>query len=90
MTTLQEFRFCTRICRNVRLAGVWQLAAAVAVAVGMWKPATFAGFQAPRAGRTVVAEAPSSRPRSVISTARPPFIGHSVENVLFGWPTERK
>jgi hypothetical protein len=66
------------------------LTAAVAVAVEMWKPASFAGFQAPRAGRTVVAEAPSSRPRSVISTARPRFIGHSVENVLFGRPTERK
>ncbi len=66
------------------------LAAAVAVAVEMWKPASFAGFQAPRAGRTVVAEAPSSRPRSVISIARSRFIGHSVENVQFGRPTERK
>ena len=66
------------------------LTAAVAVAVGMWKPASFAGFQAPRAGRTVVAEAQSSRPRSVISTAMPRFIGHSVENVPFARPTERK
>ena len=60
------------------------LTAAVAVAVGMWKPASFAGFQAPRAGRTVVADVPSFRPRSAISTARPRFIGHSGENLLFG------
>ncbi len=59
-------------------------AGAVAVAVGMWKPASFAGFQAPRAGRTVVADVPSFRPRSAISTARPRFIGHSGENLLFG------
>jgi hypothetical protein len=38
------------------------LTAAVAVAVGMWKPASFAGFQAPRAGRTVVAAVPSIPP----------------------------
>jgi hypothetical protein len=67
-----------------------QLTAAVAVAVGMWKPASFAGFQAPRAGRTVVAECCILPPsgRHFHSEAR--FIGHSVENVLFGRPTERK
>ena len=32
--------------------------AAVAVVVGMWKPASFAGFQAARAGKTVVADVP--------------------------------
>jgi hypothetical protein len=52
----------------------------------MWKAASFAGFQAPRAGRTVVVDVPSFRPRSAISTARPRFIGHSGENVLFGPP----
>ena len=36
------------------LAVLSDLTAAVAVAVGMWKPASFAGFQAPRAGRAVV------------------------------------
>src|SRR5205807_8050126 len=35
-----------------------------------------------RGFRTVVAESPASRPRCVISTARPRFIGHSVENLL--------
>src|ERR1035437_188192 len=53
------------------LAVLSDLTAAVAVAVGMWKPASFAGFQAPRASRTVVADVPSFRPRSAISTARP-------------------
>jgi hypothetical protein len=72
------------------LAVLSNLTAAVAVAVGMWKPASFAGFQAPRAGRTVVADVPSFRPRSAISTARPRFIGHSGENLLFGRPAERK
>jgi Protein of unknown function (DUF1565) len=66
------------------------LTAAVAVAVGMWEPASFAGFQAPRAGRTVGADLPSFRPRSAISTARPRFIGHSGENLLFGRPAERR
>jgi len=48
------------------------------------------GFQAPRAGRTVVAECCIIPPpeRHFHSEAR--FIGHSVENVLFGRPTERK
>ena len=54
------------------LAVLSNLTAAVAVAVGMWEPASFAGFQAPRAGRTAVAEVASFRPRSAISTARPP------------------
>ena len=66
------------------LAVLSDLSAAVAVAVGMWKPASFAGFQAPRAGRTIVADVPSFRPRSAISTARPRFIGHSGENLLLG------
>ena len=66
------------------------LTAAVAVAVGMWKPASFAGFQAPRAGRTVVSDVQSFRPRSAISTARPRFIGDSGENRSFGRPAERK
>src|ERR1039458_8093197 len=57
----------------------------------MWKPASFGGFQAPRAGRTVVVEdVPSFRPRSAISTARPRFIGHSGENVLFGRRSENR
>ena len=60
--------------------------AAVAGAVGMWEPASFAGFQAPRAGRAVVAEVQLFRPRGAISTASPRFIGHSGENVLFGRP----
>ena len=72
------------------LAVVSNLTAAVAVAVGMWKPASFAGFQAPRAGRTIVADIPSFRPRGAISTARPRFIRHSGENLLFGRPAELK
>ena len=67
-------------------SSLFDLTAAVAVAVGMWKPVSLAGFQAPRASRTVSAELPSSRPRSVISTARPQFIGHSGQNVSFGRP----
>jgi hypothetical protein len=59
------------------------LTVAVAVAVGMWKPASFAGFQAPRVGRAVVADVPSFPPRSAISTARPRFIGNSRENVAW-------
>ena len=66
------------------LAVLSDLSAAVAVAVGMWKPASFAGFQAPTAGRTIVADVPSFRPRSAISTARPRFIDHSGEHLLFG------
>ena len=40
-------------------------------AIPEWKPASFAGFQAPRVGETAVANAPSFRPRSAISTAKP-------------------
>jgi hypothetical protein len=48
------------------------------------------GFPSSEGGRNRCGrKAPSSRPRSVISTARPRFIGHSVENAPFGRP-ERK
>jgi hypothetical protein len=45
------FRFCTRIWKSCDLRGfssLFDLTAAVTVAVGMWKPVSFAGFQAPR------------------------------------------
>src|SRR5580704_9561429 len=61
------------------LADCPNLTAAVAGAVGMWEPASFAG-------RAVVAEVQLFRPRGAISTASPRFIGHSGENVLFGRP----
>jgi hypothetical protein len=49
------------------------------------------GFPSSEGGRNRCRrKAPSSRPRSVISTARPRFIGHSVENAPFGRPAERK
>jgi hypothetical protein len=49
------------------------------------------GFPSSEGGRNRCGrKAPSSRPRSVISTARPRFIGHSVENAPFGRPAERK
>jgi hypothetical protein len=49
------------------------------------------GFPSSEGGRNRCGrKAPPSRPRSVISTARPRFIGHSVENAPFGRPAERK
>jgi hypothetical protein len=71
-------------------SSLFDLIAAVAVAVGMWKPMSFAGFQAPRASGTASADVPSSSTRSAISTARPQFIGHSGENVSFWAAGERK
>src|ERR1700739_3075553 len=37
----------------------------------MWKPASFVGLPAPRAGRTVLVEAPSSRPRTAFPQRGP-------------------
>ena len=65
---------------------MFDLTAAVAVAVGMWKPVSLAGFQAPRASRTVSADLPSSPLGASFPQRGPQFIGHSGENVSFGRP----
>jgi hypothetical protein len=60
------------------LAVLSNLAAAVAVAVGMWKPASFAGFQAPRAGKTAVSK------RSIISPSERHFHSEARLSAVLG------
>ena len=59
------------------LAVLSNLAAAVAAAVGMWKPASFAGFQAPRAGKTAGAKRTIISPSERHFHSEAPFIGRS-------------
>src|ERR1700687_109368 len=58
--------------------------AAVAVAVGMWKPAFCAGFQAPRAGRERYRQSPIISPSERHFHSEPSIFKHFGETVLFG------
>jgi hypothetical protein len=65
------------------------LAAAVAVVVGMWEPASFAGFQAPRAGETAGSKRSIIPPSERHFHSEGLFIGRSGGNLQFGRPAER-
>jgi hypothetical protein len=55
-----------------------------AVAVGMWKPAFCAGFQAPRAGRKRCGQSPSIPPSERHFHSKPSILKHFGETVPFG------